>query len=162
MNRLEKKQALASVHDDLQQSYSDGFGVNDAGGDSLPRRSEVVAVTEKLLELIFPGFDRAGTYPSAIVLLGDCHRELSDQISRAVRRVNGDDCECCDAGCSCSCDEIALSMLRRLPAIRETMKKDVKAAFNGDPAAKSFDEIILSYPGVKAVAIQRWPMNCIR
>ena len=35
------------------------------------------------------------------------------------------------------------------------MKKDVVAAYNGDPAAKNFDEIILSYPGVKAIAIQR-------
>ena len=44
MNRLEKKNALNAIHDELQKSYADGFGVNDAGGDSLPRRSEVIAV----------------------------------------------------------------------------------------------------------------------
>ena len=155
MNRLEKKNALSAVHDELQQSYADGFGVNDAGGDSLPRRSEVIDVTEKLLELIFPGFDRAGTYPSALVLLADCMRELSDQISRAMHRVSGDDCDSCEHGCSSCCDNLSLALLKKLPAIREVMKTDVKAAYNGDPAAKNYDEIILSYPGVKAIAIQR-------
>ena len=155
MNRLEKKNALDLVHRSLQQSYADGFGVNEAGSDSLPRRSEVIAITEKLLELIFPGFDRAGTYPSALVLLGDCMRELSDQISRAMRRVSGGECDCCETGCSSKCDDLALLLLKKLPCIREIMKKDVEAAFNGDPAAKNFDEIILSYPGIKAIAIQR-------
>ncbi|MBE6356050.1 MAG: serine acetyltransferase [Lentisphaerae bacterium] len=155
MTRLEKKNAIEGIHQDLMVSYADGFGVNDAGGDSLPRRSEVISITEKLLELIFPGFDRAGTYPSALVLLGDCVRELSDQISRAMRRVSGDDCNCCENGCSSRCDELALAFMKQLPGIRETMKLDVKAAYNGDPAARNFDEIILSYPGVKAVAIQR-------
>ena len=155
MNRLEKKNALNAIHEELQKSYADGFGVNDAGGDSLPRRSEVVAVTEKLLELIFPGFDRAGTYPSAAVLLGDCMRELSDQISRAMHRMSGDNCDTCEHGCNSRCDELSLAMIKRLPEIREIMKLDVKAAYNGDPAAKNYDEIILSYPGVKAIAIQR-------
>ena len=156
MNRQEKKSILANINNSLQTSYADGFGVNDSASDSLPRRSEVVAVAEKLLELIFPGFERAGTYPSSAVLLADCLRELSDQISRAVRRVKGEECENCDSGCSMCCDESsALEMLRKLPEIREIMKSDVKAAYNGDPAAKNFDEIILSYPGIKAIAIQR-------
>ena len=155
MNRQEKKNALNAVYERLEKSYADGFGVNDAGGDSLPRRSEVITVTEKLLELIFPGFERAGTYPSAAVLLGDCMRELSDQISRAMHRISGDECDCCGHGCSSRCDEVTLALLEKLPVIRETMKLDVKAAYNGDPAAKNYDEIILSYPGVKAIAIQR-------
>ena len=155
MNRLEKKNALDGINKDLLASYADGFGVNDACGDSLPRRSEVVAVTEKLLELIFPGFERAGTYPSAAVLLGDCHRELSDQISRAICRISGGDCEACENRCAVKSDELAMELLRKLPVIREVMKMDVEAAYNGDPAAKNFDEIILSYPGVRAIAIQR-------
>lgn len=155
MNRLEKKNALDVINQELLASYADGFGVNDACGDSLPCRSEVVAITEKLLELIFPGFERAGTYPSAAVLLGDCQRELSDQISRAICRISGGNCDACESSCLVRSDELALELLRKLPVIREVMKKDVEAAYNGDPAAKSFDEIILSYPGVRAIAIQR-------
>ena len=155
MNRQEKKSALDAINKKLLASYEDAFGVNDACGDSLPRRSEVVAVTEKLLELIFPGFERAGTYPSSAVLLADCHRELSDQIARAICRISGGECEVCEFGCGGKSDELAMELISCLPQIRETMKKDVEAAYNGDPAAKSFDEIILSYPGVRAVAIQR-------
>ena len=155
MNRQEKKSALEAINKELLASYEDAFGVNDACGDSLPRRSEVVAVTEKLLELIFPGFERAGTYPSSAVLLADCHRELADQIARAICRISGGECDACESGCSGKSDELAMKLLARLPQIREVMKKDVEAAYNGDPAAKSFDEIILSYPGVRAVAIQR-------
>ena len=156
MDRQRKKEALEAIDRELQASYADGFGVNDAGEDSLPRRSEVIGVTEKLLEFIFPGFDRAGTCASVPMLLDDCMRELSDQISRAMRRASGGECSCCEEGCgSRRCDELALAMLSKLPKIREVMKKDVRAAYNGDPAAKNFDEIILSYPGVKAIAIQR-------
>lgn len=155
MNRQEKKVILDAVNQDLLKSYADGFGVNDACGDSLPRRSEVIAITEKLLELIFPGFERAGTYPSSAVLLGDCMRELSDQIARSICRISGGDCDFCESGCAEKSDALAMELLRKLPAIREVMKLDVKAAYNGDPAAKNFDEIILSYPGIRAIAIQR-------
>ena len=155
MNRREKKNALTEINRMLMESYADGVGVNNECSDSLPRRSEVIDVTKKLLELIFPGFDRAGTYPSTFVLLGDVWRELADQIERAMHRVKGGDCDTCEDNCSGRCDEFALTLLRAVPEIRETLKLDVEAAYNGDPAAKSYDEIILSYPGLKAIAIQR-------
>ena len=155
MNRREKKNALTEINRILMESYADGVGVNNECSDSLPRRAEVIGVTEKLLELIFPGFDRAGTYPSTLVLLGDVLRELADQIERAMHRVKGGVCDNCEDDCSGKCDEFALTLLRAVPEIRETLKLDVEAAYNGDPAAKSYDEIILSYPGVKAIAIQR-------
>ncbi len=155
MNRQDIRRELSAVHEKLQKSYADGFGVNLAGSDSLPRRNEVISVTEKLLELVFPGFDRAGAYSGSAVMLEDTMWELSDQISRAMRRVSGGSCDCCSSDCGHKCGDAALNLMQKLPGIRETMKKDVKAAYNGDPAAKSFDEIILSYPGVKAIAIQR-------
>ena len=51
--------------------------------------------------------------------------------------------------------EIVDEVLNRLPNIRETLKKDVVAAYNGDPAAKNYTEIIRSYPGFKAILVQR-------
>ena len=155
MNRQDAQRELSAVSAALQESYADGFGVNHAGSDSLPSREEIITVTAKLLELIFPGFDRAGTYPGTAVLLGDTMRELSGQISRAMRRASGGTCEYCGAECGRRCDEYALKLMQALPRIREVLKKDVEAAYNGDPAAKNFDEIILSYPGVKAIAVQR-------
>ncbi len=51
--------------------------------------------------------------------------------------------------------EIVDEVLNRLPNIRETLKKDVVAAYNGDPAAKSYTEIIRSYPCFEAILVQR-------
>ena len=48
---------IALVTGELSRSYEDRFGVNYTNRDNLPRRSEIVSVTEKLLELLFPGFD---------------------------------------------------------------------------------------------------------
>ena len=155
MNRKAKFEALDRLDAMLQETYADGIGINDPAKDALPRRAEVIAVTEKLLEVIFPGFDRSGTYPCTRVLLGDILRELSGQIAGAMHRLQGDDCLNCQDDCVAKCDELAMALLNKLPAIREVMKLDVEAAFNGDPAAKNYDEIILSYPGLKAIAIQR-------
>ena len=155
MNRKAQFEALDRLDAMLQETYADGIGINDPAKDALPRRAEVIAVTEKLLEVIFPGFDRSGTYPCTRVLLGDILRELSGQIAGAMHRLQGDDCLNCQDDCVAKCDELAMALLNKLPAIREVMKLDVEAAFNGDPAAKNYDEIILSYPGLKAIAIQR-------
>jgi serine O-acetyltransferase len=56
---------------------------------------------------------------------------------------------------SSNTDEIVTSVLDTLPQLRETLKKDVEAAYKGDPAAKSYTEIIRSYPGFLAIAMQR-------
>lgn len=52
-------------------------------------------------------------------------------------------------------EEITSTFIERLPAIRELLITDVEAAYNGDPAAKSFSEIILCYPAIKAISNYR-------
>jgi len=49
----------------------------------------------------------------------------------------------------------ANELLRRIPAIRQVLKTDVEAAYDGDPAAKSFEEIVVSYPFILAIAVHR-------
>ena len=52
-------------------------------------------------------------------------------------------------------EQATLYLLGKLPQIRELLKGDVKAAYDGDPAAKSFEEIVISYPGITAIATYR-------
>ena len=144
---------LNGITTEITRSYEDGFGVNYTNKDNLPRRSEVVSVTDHLLELLFPGFDqrfRGEVDTEERVAL--CFDELASQICRALHRSGTNKC-CCDEGARC--EEAAFKLLEQLPAIREMLKEDVKAAYVGDPAAVSCDEVILSYPGLKAIAIQR-------
>ena len=146
---------LALVTEQLMHSYEDRFGVNYTNRDNLPRRSEIVSVTEKLLELLFPGFDqRFRGEVDTEEMVECCFSELASQICRALHRF-GSDKDCCACGGSARCEEAALMLLNKLPFIREVLKADVQAAYIGDPAAVSCDEVILSYPGLKAVAIQR-------
>jgi serine O-acetyltransferase len=51
--------------------------------------------------------------------------------------------------------EITMHFIRELPRIRALLSKDVRAAYEGDPAAKSYDEIIFSYPGLFAITVYR-------
>jgi serine O-acetyltransferase len=148
-------QKLACVTEQLSRSYEDRFGVNYTNRDNLPRRSEIVSVTDKLLELLFPGFDqRFRGEVDTEEMVECCFSELASQICRALHRF-GSDKECCECGDNARCEEAALMLLDKLSSIRETLKADVQAAYIGDPAAVSCDEVILSYPGLKAIAIQR-------
>jgi len=163
--RIDKKKiqlsgVLDEISDELQRSYADGVGVNPDNDESFPRRDEVIEVTEKLLELIFPGFDRASCgAPSTEALLREVYDKLSDQICRVMRSSDRSIVCDCKQGCRCKdsdhCANAAVALLRELPKLREITKKDVAAGYAGDPAATSFDEIVLSYPGLKAITVQR-------
>ena len=147
---------LGEIVNRLGESYKDGFGVNHLDGVNLPRRAEIVAITEKLLEVIFPGFDGRRQGRREMVshdvgeLLKEIYSELFDQMCRAIR-YNRQVVSCEE----CGTNEAVFALLDALPGIRETAKLDVEAAYAGDPAATSYDEIILSYPGIKAITIQR-------
>ncbi len=144
----------------LCESYADGRAVNDADSKHLPHRAEVEMLTEKLLELVFPGFGDERRFFSSrarrdtLELLSEVCDLLTTQIRRSMRSRRDSDCGEC-SGASGSCRKAALELLSSLPELREVMKQDVAAAIAGDPAAHSDVEVILAYPGIKAVTIQR-------
>jgi serine O-acetyltransferase len=85
-----------------------------------------------------------------------CHiyTALSEQIERAYRyRCRLENCDSSD--CIKMAETATHHLLNRLPVIREMLKGDVMAAFDGDPAAKSYEEIIISYPCIVAIATYR-------
>lgn len=157
-NELEEPASirLAKIVDRIGETYKDGFAVNHLDGVNLPRRSEIVEITEKLLEVVFPGFDgrRQGRKEriahDVAELLKEIYSGLFDQICRAIRYSRKEH-SCKD----CGTNEAVFALLDALPQIRETVKRDVEAAYACDPAATSYDEIILSYPGIQAITIQR-------
>ena len=130
--RIRLSGALDDIADALQKSYADGIGVNPDNDESFPRRDEVIEVTEKLLELIFPGFDRASCgAPSTEALLREVYDKLVEQICRVM--CSNDRSIVCDCknGCRCKdkdhCSAAALTLLHELPKLREIIKKDVAA-----------------------------------
>jgi len=142
-------------------TYQDTKGINHIEGHNLPRQKEILDVIDRLMEVVFPGFSGMGNYSIKTIaynigdLLTDIYCELTSQIVRAFQyRCANDNCEDCQIG-KLSEDAVK-ALLDAIPEIRETMKLDIAAAYAGDPAAMSVDEIVVSYPGIKAITIQRF------
>jgi serine O-acetyltransferase len=141
-------------------TYEDEKGISHIDGGNMPERDAVVAILEKLLEIVFPGY--TGRHPvtrAAIEFtIGDLVNTVYQGLAEQVRRAYAYRCaqECC-TGCDCvqQADDAVIGLLRRLPHIRNVLKTDVQAALDGDPATRSTDEIIIAYPGLKAIAVQR-------
>ncbi len=151
---------IKNVAGETCATYRDSRGINHIEGFSLPNQSEVHDILEELIEIIFPGYSgRKKLELDAMQKvveqsLHSIYSELSGQITRSHRyncRVNNcDDCDIPEMS-----RDATDSLLLKIPKIRDLLKLDVAAAFDGDPAAKSLDEIVLSYPGLKAITIHR-------
>ncbi|MEY2742976.1 MAG: hypothetical protein RIS21_1347 [Planctomycetota bacterium] len=135
--------------DALLLSYRMNGGVNLEGPNMLPSRDAVAAVAKDVLALFFPGYFGEGPIDPDRLPTETAHRlrvlrsRLLQQIERAVHGTGLDG------------EHVLRVFEGSLPSIRELLMSDVAAAFEGDPAARSEDEVILAYPGIVAVAIQR-------
>ena len=151
----------AEVLNNLNRTFEDKkIGVNTLEGGNLPRRGEILEIINKLLEIVFPGYDDKlfsfNELPEFFEReIKELELVLFDEICRAMKHgCKGDDCSNCNI--SAQARESVKKFLRSIPEIRDMLKLDVHAAYVGDPAAMSYDEIILSYPCIKTIAIQRF------
>lgn len=125
-----------------------------------PDRSVVIDILEKLLRIIFPGYYRDRNYKvynnsyRLSMLVEDVMYNLTKQITIALRYRKDLESLTADAiGEKAQCTSIAF--FEKIPKIREYVSTDLMATFDGDPAADSRDDIILSYPGLLASTINR-------
>jgi serine O-acetyltransferase len=128
--------------------------------EPIPSKQSVIDIIEKLREVIFPGyFNREKLDPVNLkYYMGQTVSVLFDLISEQVTLSIRHDCFRYDKPCSECRDrghEVALALLEEIPGIREILATDIQAAYDGDPAARSTDEIIFSYPGIFAITIYR-------
>jgi len=139
---------------DLLASYERFGGLNDRSAHNIPSKRAVGQICEDLLQLLFPGLhdDDAildGTLPQITSeRLFSVIRRLQEQVRKSVRigdpkRPTG------------KTAPIMEKFTRALPVVRELLQTDVEAAYEGDPSALSQEEIILSFPFVEAITIQR-------
>jgi len=149
-----------SMTDQIVSTYQDDSGINFIDVRNLPEREKIVHILNLLLELLFPGYrghrkiTRENVRSIIHELLVILRRDLKEQIELALRH----ECklkECPTGDCSNLAGIHANELLKRIPAIRQVLKTDVAAAYDGDPAAKSFEEIVVSYPFILAIAIHR-------
>jgi serine O-acetyltransferase len=148
--------------DALMETYSSYGMVNRSGEASLPGRESIARITRGLDELIFPGFrENHGLDHSNLRLItaekvNHLARELIREVEKCLAySVQLGALSCGQGGCHAAAELIVEGFFDELPEIRRMLSLDMQANFRGDPAAKSEDEIILSYPGFQAVTIHR-------
>ncbi len=150
---------VTKLTNELIASYARVGGINHLDGKNLPSKRAIVAITQDLLRLLFPGFfDEKLIHLSEIkvetaALLDSIVGKLGDEIRKSLEYIPPPDLPKKEV--SKAAHAITFEFLGKLPSIREILHSDMEAAFSGDPAAAGREEIIVSYPFVEAIAVQR-------
>ncbi len=154
------RQALPAITRSIAASCREEDTFDHVGAEMVPSWAAVVETVELLRDILFPGYfgeqhidesDLEYHLGAEVSLAFD---KLSIQIARSVRH----DClryhqvcsKCIDRG-----QHEAVVFLEKIPALRRLLATDVRAAYQGDPAAKTFDEVVFAYPGLFAVVVYR-------
>jgi serine O-acetyltransferase len=151
---------LKDVVKAMVQSCSSEQMVHHVGAALIPSKDEIIRILDILQDTLFPGFfgRQELSHTTLEFHLGNeisvLFELLAAQISRSIRhecrRMDSLCVKCVQAGW-----EEALLFVEKLTAIRSMLARDVKAHYDGDPAAKSLDEIVFSYPGLYAIFVYR-------
>jgi serine O-acetyltransferase len=142
--------------EELLETYGETGGINylDAAA-MLPSRLAIEAACGELMSLMFPGFrsealvsseDLADTTRTRVRNL---HARLKTEICRSLGKIPPHEAT------EAKAETILSFFMAKLPQIRRVLWTDIDAAYEGDPAAKSYEEIILAYPALEAIAIYR-------
>ena len=138
----------------LLESYREVGGLSNTDGVNLPSKREVGSICEDLLQVMFPGFHDVEPISKGSLPVLTRHRvarleeRIEEQVCRSfLARDPGSPKE--------RAREVTQAFFAGMPGLREILRTDVEAAYEGDPAVLDTSEIVLSYPCVEAIAIQR-------
>jgi len=142
--------------EELLRTYTESGGINylDAAA-MLPSRPAIESACVDLMSLMFPGFHGAALADSSDLpavtrsRIKSLHARMKPEISKSFGQLPTRD------AAEKKAEEILIWFMAQLGPLRKVLWTDVDAAYEGDPAAMSYEEVIVSYPGVQAIAIQR-------
>jgi serine O-acetyltransferase len=144
----------ARITESLVASYKSCGGINHVGGACLPAQAAVDALGADFMRLLFPGYFEGDCLEPAELeswtraRLADLSSTLRGLLERCHRFAK-------DSQPEAAAERTAGEWLSSLPSVHRLLQTDVEAAFEGDPAAHSFEEIILAYPCIPAITLQR-------
>jgi serine O-acetyltransferase len=138
----------------LLDSYARDGGINHLDGVNLPSQDTVAELARDFMHVLFPGYFENTSLAKDEVpawldrLLAKIEKRLSTEIEKSLRFAK-------DPHPAASARRVTTELLTQLPEIRRVVQTDVQAAFTGDPAALNVEEIILAYPCVLVISLQR-------
>ena len=115
----------------------------------IPSRKEIINAIKDIQQLMFPDYFRRS------VNIEKSRLEILESVFITIKRQISAAYSFCGAGEVVDTESLAYSILDKIPEIKDALIKDVQAIYEGDPAARSPEEIILSYPGFYAISIYR-------
>jgi serine O-acetyltransferase len=151
---------LEAAIDRVTESYDGALEINNLESAALPNRRAVIDAYNHLAPVVYMGFysrhalDRSNLRESIAKHLQPAYTTLVEQIARAVtyEERSGRASAARPPGFS---EEVVLGLFRKLPDLRRVLDSDVRAAYAGDPAAQSVEEIVFSYPAIRAITAHR-------
>ncbi len=158
------KESLPELTGRIVETYTEMSTINHLGHCPLPNYETIISIIQDLREILYPGFGRRdGLHMGNVTyhvgdLVDRMHDQLTLQIARACCHEAGRDRQW-DPHQQDDFEAVAqtktVAFLRKLPELRAVLAQDVQAALDGDPACRSFDEVIFCYPGLEAVTVYR-------
>lgn len=159
----EWRRQIPGAVDSILESFKEPDSRAHLDASPMSDESTIIEIVQLVRAIIFPGyFGRTQIeHHSLNYIIGELCLRVYDLLSVQISRAHKNDCsaflignaECVD------CDDYgrkaAVEFLKAIPRLRRLLAKDVLAAYEGDPAAKNFDEIIFCYPGLCAITIFR-------
>ncbi len=152
---------LPQVVNDVIANYQTFGGMDHLEGKDLPSKKVVIEVLEDLLTVIFPGYLGKTEITKSNVryvignLLTSVHTRLTAEVEKSLKHICRKVKECPEDICHNQAQVIVKELLEKIPEIRQLLSGDIEAAYGGDPAAVSSEEVILSYPCVQAITTYR-------
>ncbi len=150
---------VTQLSNQLLASYARFGGINHLDGKNLPSKTAIASITVDLLRLLFPGFFEEKPMHSSelkvetATLMDSVLGRLEDEVLKALEYNPRNTDKRKDHRPEAR--QLTLEFLGSLPRLREILQTDAEAAFNGDPAALSKEEVIVAYPFMEAIAVQR-------
>jgi serine O-acetyltransferase len=152
---------LPKLVDDIIGSYETIGGMDHLEGRDLPSKKVVIEVLEDLFTVLFPGYlGKEGITKANIkYFLGNTltsiYTRLTNEVEKSLKYICRKITECPRHVCQKRSQVVVKELLEKIPEIRALLSGDIEAAYNGDPAAVSNEEVILSYPCVLAITTYR-------
>ncbi|WP_442510730.1 serine O-acetyltransferase EpsC [Novipirellula sp. SH528] len=159
------KEQLPELTEQIVATYTPDDALNHLGHCPLPSYTAVVEILLDLKDVLYPGYRRKTGLHAGNVgyhvgsLIDSLHDQLTTQIARALRhehrvQKNHMDCES-DIDFEAKGQAMAIELLKRIPELRRILATDVQAAYDGDPACQTSDEVVFCYPGFEAITVYR-------
>ena len=154
-----ERAGLQQIAQQLAKSVRELPTLHRLGKGRLPNRDDVACAIDDLMQLVFPGYFGGPESAQPGELAGHLAASLDRLADKLVRPVvfcfQFENDQATASDCTRRAEQAIANFFERLPHVRELVADDVSAHFDGDPAAVSTEEILLSYPGLHAIVVQR-------